>query len=102
MKIPTTLRLPFRGNYPITLGFGEKSPDTIVQSKFTTWGLGGHNGVDFGLPEGTSVLSCDKGKVIHAEIQDDYGLVIMIKHSWGTSLYAHLKELQVHLYQRVR
>lgn len=41
----------FEGNFPITQRFGE-NPD-----RYNRFHLAGHNGVDFGLPRGTKLLS---------------------------------------------
>src|SRR5438067_2198980 len=82
---------PFFGNYPVTLIFGAHAPTLAVQKKFTEWGIVGHNGIDFGLPEGTNVLSVDGGVVFRAGLRGDLGITIILSHSWGKSLYAYLK-----------
>lgn len=100
MKIK--LCLPFKGNFPITFGFGEISADESIREKFNLWGIKGHHGIDFGLPEGIEVLACDKGKVIQVGENRDFGIRVIIKHSWGQSIYAHLKESQLTLNQKVK
>lgn len=94
--------LPFRGHFPVTFGFGATPNDKIIEQKFIEWGILGHHGIDYGLPEGTEVLSCDKGKVILSGINNDFGISVILKHTWGRSLYAHLKETKVMLGDSVR
>lgn len=96
------LLLPFKGGFPITFIFGQISSDKQIQEKFKTWRIKGHNGIDFGLPEGTEVLSCDKGKVIQAGENGDFGICVTIKHSWGESIYAHLQQTKVSHNQKVK
>lgn len=53
--------------------------------------LQGHNGIDFGTPEGTEIVAADDGTVIeHAYDQGGYGEYLKLRHVWGESLYAHL------------
>ena len=56
-----------------------------------------HNGVDFGVPIGTSVLASEEGTVVAIGNQDSYcnkgayGKFIVIRHANNlTTLYAHL------------
>lgn len=63
---------------------------------------GGHNGVDFGVPEGTGIYSAADGTVIGTGDTDSscqgvsYGRWILIKHNNGLStLYGHLSSIQV-------
>lgn len=100
MKIK--LNLPFRGSFFIAWGFGELSNSLDVQIKYKEWGLRGHNGIDYGLPLGTKVLASASGKVVQVGENGDYGISITIEHSFGISLYAHLKQVSVKLNQKVR
>lgn len=68
----------------------------------------GHNGVDFGVPVGTSVYSSASGVVIGTGDTDiqcsgvSYGRFVLIKHSNGlTTLYAHLSKIGVSTGQAV-
>lgn len=55
-----------------------------------------HNGIDYGIPEGTEVRSCGKGKVVMAEERISTGWSIVIEHLPGLySLYYHLSEMNV-------
>ena len=55
-----------------------------------------HNGLDFGVPEGTEVHSCASGKVVMAEDRISTGWSIVIEHLPGLySLYYHLSSMNV-------
>lgn len=55
-----------------------------------------HNGIDFGVPDGTPVTSCAEGKVVMAEERISTGWTIVIEHLPGLySLYYHLSSLNV-------
>lgn len=55
-----------------------------------------HNGIDFGVPEGTEVVACSTGKVVLAENRISTGWSIVIEHLPGFySIYYHLNELSV-------
>mgnify|MGYP001608619249 FL=1 len=97
-----SLRLPFNGDYPATFAFGSLSDNEEIKKKFTEWGIVGHNGIDFGLPEGTEVVASADGKVIQSGENGDFGISVTIQHSWGQSLYAHLKESKVSQDQEVK
>jgi len=90
-----TLHLPYYSTYPISFDFGAQSSDENIQKKYQEWGIVGHNGIDFGLPEGTDVLACDDGTVTQVGDNGDFGISITIKHSWGTSIYCHLQSFGV-------
>ncbi len=88
------LSYPYSGNHTITQGFGVTETDPLMKAKYDKYGLIGHDGIDFDMPDGTPVLSADSGKVILA--QDwDYGKTVIIKHSWGQSYYGHLSQFDV-------
>lgn len=93
-SIPS-LHFPFYGDYPVTFEFGAQPTDENIKKKYQEWGIIGHNGLDFGLPEGTEVLACDEGVVTQAGDNGDFGISITIKHSWGTSIYCHLQSFGV-------
>jgi len=95
-----SLCLPFLGNYPISQKFGNR-PDMQTKPVYSKWSITGHDGLDFALPTATKVLAVYKGEVIQSGENDDYGISITIKHSWGTSLYAHLQKSFVQLNDKV-
>lgn len=78
------------GNTP----FSSKNPQVYNGS--------GHNGIDFGLPRGSSLYAAASGQVIGVGDTDascngvSYGKWVLIRHTNGlTSLYAHLSVIQV-------
>lgn len=86
------LAFPFEGSFRLTQGFGMR-PEF-----YKRWGLKGHNGLDFGLPEGTAVLAVDAGRVVQASYDHDgFGVYVKVRHAWGESLYAHLANLSIWL-----
>lgn len=91
---------PFAGKYPVVLGFGEALTDPLLQEQYKTFGLVGHDGMDFGLPEGTSVLSVDGGTVILAG-PGVYGTTVVVQHPWGKSYYGHLSTVSVQVGDKV-
>lgn len=71
----------------ISQRFGENLQD------YVKFGLAGHNGVDFAVPNGTHVLAVDEGVVLEVGMDHDgYGLYVKLHHQWGESIYAHLLE----------
>lgn len=55
--------------------------------------LRGHNGIDFGTPQGTAICAVADGHVVEVAYDPTgYGLYIKIVHPWGESLYAHLSQ----------
>lgn len=89
------LKLPFKGKYRITFGFGAVPGDKKLQEKFKEWGIVGHNGIDYGLAEGSGVLAAAGGLVIWNEEKGDFGICVILEHEWGKTYYAHLKEVKV-------
>lgn len=89
------LSLPFSGPYPVSQEFGE----SLVHDKFghelyDSFGMHGHDGVDFAMPVGTPLVAVDAGKVLLAG-PGDYGTTIVLQHSWGRSYYGHLSGVDV-------
>lgn len=100
MDIPK-FHYPFNNIFPTTLIFGSIPADEEIKKKFLKWNWSGHPGIDFACPQNTEILAIDKGKIIQSGINGDYGNCIIIQHSWGTSLYAHLKQCKVKKGDRV-
>ena len=88
-EIPN-LNLPYQGSFAISQKFGSEIRDPLVAAKYSQFGLAGHDGIDFDLPEGEAVLAADDGEVVRATENGDYGTTIVIQHSWGKSYYGHL------------
>lgn len=85
------MRKPFNQDWPLTQKFGE-NPD--IYKKFK---MAGHNGLDYGLPNGTELVAPISGKVIEAVRSGDpgYGKYIKIENDREGSLVAHLKSVDV-------
>ena len=95
-----TISLIYPVNGPITQNFGE-NPDL-----YKKWGYPGHNGVDFGIPNGTPVLAAAKGTIDKVSFEDGgYGNYVKIKHMDGATVYytyyAHLMQASVAAGQNV-
>jgi len=85
---------------PITQYFGE-NPDFYKQ-----WGYAGHNGVDFGIPNGTPIVAAADGTVEKVGFEDrGYGNFVKISHTDGGTkyytYYAHLQSTSVKNGQKV-
>ncbi|MDO8648333.1 MAG: M23 family metallopeptidase [Candidatus Peregrinibacteria bacterium] len=81
---------PLPGTPLITQGFGQ-NPEL-----YASFGFAGHDGIDFGVPEGTVTYAPHDGK---ATVKDDgtngYGLHLVIDDGKRRSLLAHLSECSV-------
>ena len=75
------LTYAFEGNYDLTQGFGEH-PEW-----YGRFGLPGHNGVDFALPQGTPVLAPEDGTCIEdAYDPQGYGNYVKLRTVDGPSI----------------
>ncbi len=96
-KSTMNLSLPFQGDYPITLHFGEEpDAETHLLEAYRAYGVRAHDGVDFAVPPGTEIISVDDGEVI--EIPPSavaYGVTVAVQHGWGKSFYGHLSAKKV-------
>lgn len=74
------IEMPVKGNFPVTLAFGE-----VYQGST-------HKGIDFGVPEGTPVYAVAAGTVLVSGFQaGGYGWHVILLHEDGSgSVYAHL------------
>ena len=94
------LSLPFSGNYPITQHFGDN-----LNSFYKADGLLGHQGIDFGCPMGTPVLSAVNGVVISksTDIAKGEGVAILStdkfiykdQECFLDTIYWHLKDKSI-------
>jgi murein DD-endopeptidase MepM/ murein hydrolase activator NlpD len=91
------LSMPTDRLHPISLTFGDQLRDPLVKQKYADFGLLGHDGIDFDMPEGTAVLAVDDGVVVKADTNGDYGGTIVLQHSWGRSYYGHLSVITAQL-----
>ncbi len=95
------LSLPYDLSYPITQKFGGELADPIEGKKYKDFGLLGHDGIDFGLPEKTPVLAADDGEVVKADYDGDYGATVVLQHSWGRSYYGHFSFITAQVGQQI-
>ena len=103
--IPGILKLPFDANIRVTQNFGETS---FARANSNRYGRPFHDGIDFGIPSNTKLVSVAAGEVIGVGNTDlvrscqSWGKWILIKHNIGlTTLYAHLSLTKVRLGQKV-
>lgn len=87
-----TYRQPFKKEWPITQGYGEK-----ITSQF-------HTGIDYGCPMNTPILASADGQVMFAAWDNTgYGNFVIVKHTTGVATcYAHLSDISVKVWQNVR
>jgi murein DD-endopeptidase MepM/ murein hydrolase activator NlpD len=91
LTIPQALANPAPGVFlapvsgPVTSPFGPRPRDF-------------HEGIDFGVPQGTAVHAAQAGKVIAAGSSGGYGLKVDVDHGQGVvTRYAHLSRIDVHV-----
>ncbi len=78
---------PLPGKPLITQGFGQNPDD------YKPFGFDGHEGIDFGVPEGTVIYAPHDGiATVKDNGASDYGLHICIEDSKRKSMLAHLSE----------
>jgi len=79
---------PVKGK--VTSKYGDRIHPVTKAKKF-------HNGVDIGIPIGTTIVSPANGKVILADTLDDDagGLQLKIQHDGFVTGYAHLSKILV-------
>lgn len=94
---PAGLRLakPFEGNFAVSQWWGGNR--SFYQDFFYDGvPLLGHNGIDFATWIGTPLTAVDEGQVIKVDYEHGgFGHHILVRHSWGESLYAHLNTVGV-------
>ncbi len=93
------LKIPVSG--PITQLFGE-NPQI-----YKKWGFPGHNGIDYGIPNGTQVTSAAAGIISQVSFENGgYGNYVKIAHKEDSktfyTYYAHLASAAVAAGQKVK
>ena len=89
------LRLHRPCDGPETQQFGER-PEYYSQIQGYAVPLKGHNGLDYGLVIGSDVRAADDGYIYDIRNEDEgFGLHVLIQHTWGATLYAHLSQMLV-------
>ncbi len=62
-----------------------------------------HNGVDYGVPTGTTIWSVGNGRVVRAGWMNGFGKIVEVRHNNGwLSQYAHLSQISVRAGQQIR
>jgi len=93
---PIRIRMPFDSVPRVTQWYGENP------SYYEQFGVAGHNGVDFGLKVGVPLKAVDSGTVDRVQkLSTGYGWNVLLKHTWGSSIYAHMSNIGVGVGQQV-
>lgn len=81
---------PFRGNFTLTQKFGENP------ASYAKFGMKGHNGLDWGMPNGTQLIAPHNGKIIEAASDPTgYGNYLKIENDKEGSVLGHFQSFQV-------
>ncbi|MEZ4866958.1 MAG: peptidoglycan DD-metalloendopeptidase family protein [Caldilineaceae bacterium] len=89
------VRRPFAERWALSQGWGAW-PEFYSAITYDGVPLKGHNGLDFATPVGTPLLAVDQGKVLRVGFEPDgFGNFLLLEHSWGESLYAHMSRIDV-------
>jgi septal ring factor EnvC (AmiA/AmiB activator) len=83
------IKLPLKKAYPVSQIFN----DVRFRSSYSKFGLLGHNGVDYGVAQGTQVIAPHDGKIVESALDPSYGNYIKIENDKELSILAHFKEL---------
>lgn len=95
------LHPPFDGVYNIGQLWGENSA-FYARYSYDGVPLLGHNGVDVSTPVGVALRAVDDGIVLRVDFEaGGFGNYILLGHSWGESIYAHLSAVEVSVGQSV-
>jgi len=82
--------IPLKKEYPVTQVFN----DYRYRASYAKFGLLGHNGIDFGVKEGTEVIAPHDGKIVENLFDaGGYGNYIKIENDKEFSVLAHFKTL---------
>lgn len=92
---PASLALPVNDPFVVTQNFGNDFQKADGSWMYKSLGIPGHNGTDIRAKDGDPIFSCDSGLVIFSGVKGGYGNCVIIKHSWGTTLYGHLSDIMV-------
>jgi hypothetical protein len=86
---------PFEGKWRVTQLMADR-PEFYSKFKYDGVPLRGHNGVDFGTPNGTKILATDDGEVVQVGYEaNGFGNFVKLSHLWGDSVYAHMEKVGV-------
>ena len=94
-KDAVRLGKPFSGRWRVTQLFGDR-PEFYSQYAYDGVALRGHNGVDFGTPNGSTLQATDDGAVAQVGYEaGGFGNFVKLAHTWGDSIYAHMERVSV-------
>lgn len=86
------MRKPFDTTPTMT----QKWNDPRYRASYAKFGLMGHNGQDWGVPEGTRIVAPHGGKIIEAQFDaGGYGNYVKIEDAYQGSVLAHLSKISV-------
>lgn len=89
------LGMPFTGNFGVGQLWGE-NPAFYRRFSYDGAPLFGHNGIDFLTPLGTPLLATDAGTVLTTGFEPGgFGHFVLLAHTWGESIYAHMERIVV-------
>jgi len=95
------LQAPYAGTFDISQLWGENA-EYYNRYSYDGVPLLGHNGVDFRTPEGTPVQAVAAASVQQVGFElGGFGNYVLLRHSWGESIYAHLSSVEVRRGQRI-
>ncbi len=101
-KIGAYLGMPFAGRFGVGQLWGE-NPAFYRRFGYDGMPLLGHNGIDFLTPPGTPLRATDAGTVLAAGYEPGgLGHFVLLSHTWGESLYAHMDRIAVSPGQALR
>jgi hypothetical protein len=88
--IPSRFPLPEAYKGKISWGYNQNAVHPISKKPTT------HQGIDVPAPTGTPVYAAGSGKVLKAEEEEGWGMLVVLEHADGyTTVYAHLDEILV-------
>lgn len=84
------MRYPFNGTFRLTQSWGVNPQD------YAKFGIKGHNGLDYGLPNGTPIVAPHDGKILEAAFDaGGYGNYLKVESATEGSVLAHLQNFVV-------
>lgn len=93
---------PFEGRHRVTQLMADR-PEFYSKYSYDGVRLRGHNGVDFGTPNGTKLLATDDGEVAQVGYEaNGFGHFVKLVHHWGESVYAHMEKVNVKVGDKVK
>lgn len=91
------MRYPFDGTFKQTQDWN----DPRYRASYSQFGLLGHNGEDYALPEETQVVAPHDGIIKEAQFDSGYGNYVKIENEAEGSVLAHLSETRVEVGEKV-